>query len=118
MKFHQLILTSIMAATRAFAGCGKKSSVDTSKLETSFKSAQPAQQSSVDKAVAAVKSADYSSAMTELQKMAKDAKLTPDQQQAIKDVLAQIQQAIADTASKAAGDASKAVGNLQKSLPK
>jgi len=118
MKIIQVILVTVIAATLAVVGCSKKSSVDTAPLEQSFKSAEGATKTSADSAVASIKNADYSSAMAELQKLAKDAKLTPDQKQAVTDVLAQIQKAIADTTNKAAGDANKAATDLQKSLPK
>jgi hypothetical protein len=119
MKIHQLMLVTIMAAAFALAGCKKSGgSVDTAKLESSFKSAEPATQSSVDKAVSAIKSADYAGALAELKSVAEKAKLTPEQEQAIKDVIAQVQQALADTAKKVGEDASKAVGDLQNSLKK
>jgi hypothetical protein len=102
----------------AGAGCSKKSSVDTAPLETNFKSADPATQSNVDKAVGSIKAGDYASATADLQMAAKDAKLTPQQKQAIQDVLAQIQKTLADAAGKAAEGMEKAGKDLQKSLPK
>ena len=117
MKTSRWIHTAIMTVTLAMAGCGKQGSVDTGSLEKSFKSAEAAVQTSADKAVAAIKSADYSSAMTELKTLASNAKLTPEQQQAIKDVMAQVEKAIADAASKAAGEANKAMKDLPKGLP-
>jgi len=56
--------------------------------------------------------------MTELKSLASNAKLTPEQQQAIKDVMAQVEKAIADAAGKAADEASKAMQNIPKGLPK
>ena len=110
---------AVMAATLALAGCSSKSSsVDTSKMETSFKSAEPATQSQADKAVATVKSADYAGALTQLQSLASNAKLTPEQKQSLQDVMTQVQQAITDAASKAAGEAGKAATDLQKALKK
>jgi hypothetical protein len=94
----------------AVVGCGKKSNVDTGKLESSFKSAEPATQSEANKAVAAVKAGNYSVALTDLQRLAGKAKLTAEQQQAIKDVIAQVQKAMTDSANKAGQD-------LKKSLP-
>jgi len=117
MKIHQLILITVMAAAFALGGC-KKSGVDTSGLEKSFKSAEPASQSSADKVVSAVKAGDYAGATAELKTLAEQAKLTPEQQQAIKDVTAQLQQMIADAAKKAGEKANEAVGDLQKSLKK
>ena len=112
------IVIAVLVGVAAVIGCAKKSSVDTSKLEKSFQSAEPAQKSSVDKAVDAIKAGDYASAMTQLQTAAKKAKLTPEQQQAINDVLAQLQKQMSETVNKAAGEAEKATKDLQKSLPK
>jgi len=118
MKIHHLILVAITAAAFALGGCKKASGVDTSKLESSFTSAEPATQTSVDKAVSAIKSADYTGALAELKSLAEKAKLTPEQEQAIKDVVAQLQEMVADTAKQAGEKASEAVGDLQKSLKK
>lgn len=94
----------------AVVGCGKKNSVDTRQLESSFKSAEPATHSESDKAIATVKAGNYSEALADLQRLAGKAKLTAEQQAAIKDVIAQVQKAMADSANKAGQD-------LKKSLP-
>ena len=107
-----------LAAILALAGCSKSGDVDTSAMEKSFKSTEPATQSAADKAVAAIKSADYAGALTQLKSLGEQAKLTPEQQQAIKDVMAQVQKAITDAAGKAAEGAGKAAEDLQKSLKK
>ena len=75
------------------SGCSKQSSVDTASFEKSFKSAEATVQTSADKVVTAIKSADYSGALAELKTLASNAKLTPEQQQAIKDVMAQVEKA-------------------------
>ena len=117
MKAMNWILTVMAAAALVLSGC-KKSGVDTAPLEKSFASAEPTAKSASDKAVAAIKASDYSGAMTELQKLAAQAKLTPEQQQAVKDVLAQVQKQLSDAATKVGKEAEKAGGELQKSLPK
>lgn len=109
MKRFAFVLVGVMAVSLALVGCGKKG-VNTSKLESSFKSAEPATQSDADKAVAAIKAGNYSEAMTDLQRLGAKAKLTPEQQQAIKDVMAQVQQQLTEAANKAAAD-------MKKSLP-
>ena len=109
MKRMGFVLVGVMAVSLAFVGCGKKG-VNTSNLQSSFKSAEPAMQSDVDKAVTAIKAGNYSEGLTDLQRLAAKAKLTAEQEQAIKDAIAQVQQRITEAANKAAGD-------LQKSLP-
>jgi hypothetical protein len=118
MKFNGWILAGIMAASLALTGCGKTESIDTASFEKSFKPAEATTQTSAEKVVTAIKSSDYSTALTELKTLASNAKLTPEQQQAIKDVMAQVEKAIADAASKTAGEASKAVKDVPKALPK
>jgi hypothetical protein len=118
MKTSKWIHTAIMAVTLAMAGCGKQSSVDTASFEKSFKTAEAAVQTSADKVVTAIKSADYSGAMAELKTLASNAKLTPEQQQTIKDVMAQVEKLVADAANKVADEASKAVKDIPKTLPK
>ncbi len=110
MKFTKWIVTSFVAVMLVASGCGSKNSVDTAPLEKSFASAEPANKSAADSAASAIKSEDYPGAMAQLQKLASQAKLTPEQQQAVKDTLA--------PASKAAKDGQKAATDLQKSLPK
>ena len=103
-----LIAGIVMLA--AVMGCGKKSNVDTGQLKSSFKSAEPATQGESDKAIAAIKAGNYSEALADLQRLAGKAKLTAEQQAAIKDVIAQVQKAMAGSANKAGQD-------LKKSLP-
>ena len=101
-------------------------SVDTSKLTAAFQAAEPAAKTAVDTAVAAIKKADYSGAVTQLKALGDKFKLTDAQQAAVKDVIASVQKAIADlaaskvaaTAGKAAGDASKAASDAVPALPK
>jgi DNA-binding NtrC family response regulator len=118
MKLYKWMMTALTAMMLVSTGCGSKSSVDTAPLEKSFASAEPANKTAADSAVSAIKSEDYPGAMAQLQKLASQAKLTPEQQQAIKDTLAQVQKQVADAATKAGKDAQKTATDLQKSLPK
>jgi len=118
MKLSRRILIIHAASALLVSGCASKSSVDTAPLEKSFASAEPANKTAADKAVSAIKTGDYTGATAELQKLAAQAKLTPEQQQAVKETLAALQKQLADVAAKATKDAGKAAGDLQKSLPK
>ena len=115
MKTPYLIITSIAVLT--LAGCGKKG-VDTSRLEKSFATAQADAKGAADRAVSSIKAGDYAAAMAALQQAAAQAKLTPQQEAAIKDVIAQVQEQLNQAVKKATGDAQKAMGDLQKSLTK
>jgi outer membrane protein assembly factor BamD (BamD/ComL family) len=118
MKFANWILASLAVAMLTLSACSKTGSVDTAPLQNSFASAEATLKSSADKAISAIKSADYSGATAELQKLASQAKLSPEQQQAIKDVVGQIQKQLADAAAKAGTSVDKASKDLQKALPK
>ncbi len=118
MKVCRFFVIAVMALMMAIVGCSKRGSVDTTALEKTFKEAEAASQSAAQKVVAAVKAEDFPGAVSQLEALAKNAKLTPEQQQAVKDVLAQVQKALSEAASKASTEANKAVGDVQKSLPK
>ncbi|NQU10431.1 hypothetical protein HQ590_06565 [bacterium] len=112
-----VIVLAAVVAVGVMTGCGKKSDVDTGQLEQSFQAAEPQAQSLVDQAVAAVQRGDYAGAMSSLQKLANQAKLTPEQQAAIKDLMARVQKAMSAAAAQAQEDAGKAVDDVKKSLP-
>ena len=124
MKISAWILTAVVATTLALVGCGKSGggeSVDTSALQASFESAEASVKESAEKAIAAVKSSDWAGAVTELKKLLEDAKLTAEQQHAVKDTLGKVQSAIGkvagevtEGAEKAIDDAAKAVKELPK----
>ena len=118
MKMTNHILAAMAAIMLLPSGCGSKSSVDTAPLEKSFASAEPANKAAANEAVSSIKSENFSGAVAQLQKLASQAKLTPEQQQAIKDTLAQVQKQLADAAAKLSKDGQKAATDLQKSLPK
>lgn len=121
-----------MSATAfVVAGCSKQesgtpipptettvASVDTSKLTAAFQTAEPAAKTAVDTAVAAIKKADYSGAVTQLKALGDKFKLTTDQQQVVNDVVAQVQKAIAAAASKATDAAGQAATDAAKALGK
>ena len=123
MKMHSWVLSSLIVVTLSLAGCGKSggsagANVDPSPVEKAFSAAEPTIKAAADKAVAAIKGADYSGALAELQKLGANVKLTDEQKKAINDVLAKVQKAVAEAGTKASGEASKALDGVQKSLGK
>lgn len=137
ININTFVLTLVAATALAVTGCNKQgatgsntsstpaASVDTSKLQTAFESAEPAVKSAVDTAVTAIKKADYSDAVTQLQSLTSKFQLTDAQQTAVKDTIASVQKVIADMANKAANqagnaaaDATKAANNAAGALPK
>jgi hypothetical protein len=112
------LLVVVLAGTLAVTGCAKKNTVDTSKLQKSFQSAEPKTKGYCDQAVTAARNGDYPGALAALQKLAGLAKLTLEQQQAIKDTTVQVQKVMTDIANKAGGDAQKAAGDLKQTPPR
>lgn len=117
MKRCLWLLVAVLIGALAVAGCAKKTKVDTSKLEQSFQSADPKNKEYCDEAVTAAKKGDYAGTLAALYKLAGRAKLTSDQQLAIKDTIAQVQKVMTDAASKTSSDAQKSANDLKKSLP-
>jgi hypothetical protein len=117
MKSYLRLLPLVIGLAALITACSK-SGVDTSKLQRAFGPAEAELKAGVDKAVAAVKAQDYQGALAALQEVAAKAKLTPEQQQAIQEVIAQVQAKIAELAGKASEGATKAIGDIQNALPK
>ena len=136
MKIHQLLLTGTIAAALALAsGCGKTDSgggsasasgssgsasvkVDTSKFSAAFQSAAADVKPVAEAVVNTVKGADYSAAIEKLKDLGSKYKITPEQQQAASDLLAQVQKAFSGAATKATEGATKAVNDLGSALKK
>lgn len=116
MKKMTGMLVVALGLALGLTACGSKSKVDTGKVESSFASAEPATKSTATKAVDAVKAGDYSGALSNLGKLASDAKLTPEQKQAVTDLYEQVKTALSANASKAADDAKKSADDLKKSI--
>lgn len=113
MKRYAWIAVVIAVGALTLVGCAKKG-VDTGKLESSFSSAEPAAKSNVDAAVSAIKAGNYAEALAKLQATAARAKLTPEQQQALQDVIAQVQKQLTAKAEEMQKEAGKAVEGLLK----
>lgn len=115
MKKYIGMLCIVLVASVAMIGCGGSPA---SKVESSFASAEPSLKEGAQKAVEAVKAGNYAGAAAQLQTLAANAKLTPEQQAAIKDLIADVQKHIQAKAAEAAENAKKAMGDLQKSFGK
>jgi len=91
-------------------GCSKnEGGIDTSRVQAAFQTNDSGtQHTNVQKALAQIRSGDYSGALASLQKAAATLKLTPEQKSAIDDLVSQIKTKTAEalkSASKSAGDA-------------
>ena len=118
MKRTSILAALLAALALGLTACNKDGSVDTSKVESSFSSAEGSAKAEVEKVVAAVKNADYAGATATLQKLASNAKLTPEQQQSVKDLLASIQDKAKEAMSKAGDQAADAMKKAQEGAGK
>ncbi len=127
-KVNCLLLAASLALF-GWAGCSKSESggttIDTAKVEAAFSTASAVDKAEVDKALGAIKSGDYAAAMASLNKAVANVKLTPEQQQSLKDLIAQVQAKVSnvasqtmDAAKKAGADASKNAADVQKAMTK
>jgi hypothetical protein len=107
MKTKVWVGMLVMAAA-TLVGCSQ-GGVDTSKAESSFSDAEPATKSTMEQVVTAVKAGDYAGAVAPLQTLASNAKLTPEQQQAVKDLMVQVQEQVKEAAVKAGEQAKEAM---------
>jgi hypothetical protein len=107
---------SVVAMCLALGACDGGNKIDTSKLEKSFSSSQPAAKSSVEEIKAAVAAQDYAKAGAALQRLASNANLTPDQKQAVEDVSVQVRKMVSEKAKEVAKESEKTLGDVQKRL--
>ena len=110
-------LTALLCAVLipcAFSGCNKSESIDTSRIEKSFESADSALKSAVEPCITALKDGNWSAAGTQLEKVLANAKITPEQKQAVTSVLEQIKAKLTEAAAKASDSAKNAGAEIQK----
>lgn len=93
-------------------------------VEQAFASAETSVKASADKAIAAVKKADYATALGEAQRLINDVKLTPQQKEAVGTLISQLKTSasdaaakVNDAAAKVSDAAQKAADQLKQSLP-
>jgi hypothetical protein len=104
MRRFTWILVVALGASLTVSGCGNRGRVSTSELQSSFKSAEPAMQTLVDKAVAAVNSNNYPEALNDLQTLSHKARLTLDQERVLKDTIAAIEKKTSSMTNKPAAE--------------
>jgi hypothetical protein len=74
-----------------FPGCGKKSTVDTTKLDYSFQTADQTNQAAVNQAIESIDKGDSATALDKLKKVASDPKLSPEQKTSVANVIQQLE---------------------------
>lgn len=113
MKSIHFLGAALAAAALLVSGCNKDGSIDTSKVESSFSTADASSKGELDRVVQAVKAGDFAAATAPLQRLAANAKLTPEQQAAAKDLLVQIQEKVKEAAAAVGAEASDALKKAQ-----
>ena len=116
MRLFGWMSVSLVAACLALSACDSGDKVDTSKLEKSFSTSQPAAKSAVDDVKAAVSAKDFAKAGAALQRLGTSGSLTPEQKQAIEEVSVQVRKLVEQQAKDAAKTGEKALGDVQKRL--
>jgi hypothetical protein len=101
-------LLTLFLMLAAAAGCSRHHGVDTGRLADSFQSADPALKVEAHKVIATIKAGHLPEALAQLERLGRRAKLPAEQQQAIQDLITQIQTQIEQATPKAAADAQKA----------
>ena len=102
-------MTWLILALMLTVGCNRPHGIDTGTLASNFKTAEPTLKAEADKAIVAIKAGNFTEAIAKLQQLAKRAKLTAEQQQVIKDTIAQVQKQMEVAANKAAAAAKKSL---------
>jgi len=105
MKTTQWICGILVAGVIGLVGCSKSDqappppgaapTIDVGKLRQAFPTAEGDVQSCLTKIRNAVRYSDYPTAMSELEKLAADAKLTDAQKKVVTDLMEQVKQAVA-----------------------
>ena len=123
---YGLVSGLLMAMVIAVVGCGGSgggdaevtapTTVDTAALETSMATGDPAAQSDSAKAVTAIKAGDYAGAMTSLNSLAAQAKLTPEQKTAATDLIEAVKKQIEAAGAKAAEEGTKILEEGKKTV--
>jgi hypothetical protein len=114
--------SAVLVAALLLSGCGGSDSsggaVNTEKVESSFSGADASLKGSVDAIVAAVKAQNWSAASAEIQKLASNAKLTPEQKAAIDNLWEQVKARVSAAAAQAGDVANKAMKDAGAALDK
>ncbi len=99
-------------------GCDNSSKVDTTKLEKAFAGSAGTAKENAGKVATAVKAGKWSEAAAALKELGQEAKLTAEQQAAMKDLAEQVAQKVKEAVEKGAAEAQKTAEELKKSLGK
>ncbi len=100
MKQFSSIITAAFVLSWLAIGCGTGIKIDTNKLEQSFQSAPPAAKTEANKAVTAIKSGNFSAAVTSLKNVISAGGLTEEQKDGISTALSGMQMVAAKDQSK------------------
>lgn len=99
-------------------GVSAGAAVNVAKIESTFQSAEPGSKGAAQEVVRSLKAGDYAAAGTALKELASNVKLTPEQQAAAKELLAQVQEKVKETASQLGDKAGEAAKRAQEAAKK
>jgi hypothetical protein len=116
MRLTKWMSVPLFVMCFAVGACDSGDKVDTSALEKSFSSAQPASKTAVDDVKAAIAAKDYAKAGAALQKLASGASLTPDQKKAVEDLAGRVKEMVTQKAKDVAKEGDKAIEDVKKRL--
>lgn len=106
-----LVLTGLLFG---LAGCSKEASVDTSALEKAFQGSEATVQTNVAKVVAAVRAESYASAMSALETIASQSRLTSEQEEAIREMVDRLRKLMTAQLEELSRESTKAMEKRQR----
>lgn len=97
--FAAALMSALSALLFCSAGCSnRRVEIDTSQFEYAFQNAPANDRNYVRQAMAAIKNGEYDSALTALNKLAENPRLTPQQQESLRELVLQLTEKVRSSA--------------------
>lgn len=79
------------------SGCKSRAEIETGQVEHSFQNAADTERSLIQQALSAIRTRNYSSALESLNKLAQSPRLTPTQQESLRDLILQVEEKLRES---------------------